>query len=103
MYVSSINISDPPIFTKALYFPLFRKIYYFPPIFPTFSLISSNLHVFCMLYVILSSPYFDHDAFMHQTMHILDAPARVPVSYTRASQTVGRHPQVGPRPLPRGS
>src|SRR6218665_2738529 len=91
-----------PLFSQKRYIsPYFGKFIISPPIFPTFSLISSNLHVFCMLYVILPSPYFDHDAFMHHTMHILDAPARVPVSYTRASQTVGRHPQVGPRPLPR--
>jgi len=28
-----------------------------------------------MLYVFFVSPYFDHDAFMHHTMHVLDAPA----------------------------
>jgi len=27
-----------------------------------------------MLYVHFVSPYFDHDAFMHDTMHILDTP-----------------------------
>jgi len=25
--------------------------------------------------VFFASPYFDHDAFMHHTMHVLDAPA----------------------------
>jgi len=27
-----------------------------------------------MLYVFFVSPYFDHDAFMHHTMHALDSP-----------------------------
>jgi len=30
------------------------------------------LHILC---VFRFPPYFDHDAFMHHTMHILDAPA----------------------------
>jgi len=27
-----------------------------------------------MLYMYFVSPYFYHDAFMHHTMHVLDAP-----------------------------
>src|SRR6218665_3144550 len=34
-----------------------------------------NLRVFYILYVFFVSPYFYHDAFMHHTMHVLDAPA----------------------------
>ena len=50
-----INFSFPPTFTN--FPPLFRKIY-----------------VLYILSVFFVSPYFDHDAFMHHTMHVLDAP-----------------------------
>src|SRR6218665_625307 len=49
------------------YSPYFRKMYKFPPIlfkFPYFYLI-----------YFFSSPYFDHDAFMHHALHVLDAHA----------------------------
>jgi len=47
---------SPPTFAKVS--PWFRKIYVF----------LYTLRVF--------SPYFYHDAFIHHTMHVLDAPAR---------------------------
>jgi len=37
---------------------------------------SKNLPVLNVLYVFFVSPYFDHDAFMHHTMHVLDAPGQ---------------------------
>jgi len=42
----------------------------FPPYFETFSW-------FLILSVLFVSPYFDHDAFMHYTMHVLDAPDHI--------------------------
>jgi len=44
------------------------------PTFANFPLISSNLRVFYKLYAFFISPYFDHDAFLHHTMHALDVP-----------------------------
>jgi len=56
--------------------PLFRKMYYFNPVLQNFPLISLNVPVFNMLYVFFVSPYFDLDAFMHHTIHVLDFPAQ---------------------------
>jgi len=46
-----------PISTKFIHFPYFCKIYFF-----------------CLIYV-SCSPYFDHEAFMHHALQVLDAPA----------------------------
>ena len=48
---------SPTLFSKNYYFPLFLK----------------NSPAFYILYVYFP-PYFDHDAFMHHPMHVLDAP-----------------------------
>src|SRR6218665_2059175 len=64
----------PPI-SRNFSFPLLLQI--FPPNFGTFTCISFPLLL--MSYVLLMS-YFYHDAFMHHTMHILDAPASSPLS-----------------------
>src|SRR6218665_2500259 len=71
----------PPIFEFLLYFlcfsifpPASRKLL-FPPTFSNVPLFSKNSRVFYMLYVYFVSPYFAHDAFMHHTMHVMDAPA----------------------------
>ena len=55
---SSAKISDD------LFIPYFSK---FPPVFQKFNTFLHTLRVF--------PPYFDHDAFMHHPMHVLDAPA----------------------------
>src|SRR6218665_861071 len=64
-----------PIFFVSLHFLLFRENYYFPPTFTNLPLFSKNLRVFiyCRPTCISFLPYFDHDAFMHHTMHVLDA------------------------------
>src|SRR6218665_1400346 len=56
--------------------PLFRKNYYFPYFYkftptPFFQKCRCSLHTLC---VFRFPPNFDHDAFMHHTMHVLDAP-----------------------------
>ena len=65
------KISDfhPPKLTKIirLFPPYFHK---FPPVFKKFI---TFLHALC----VISPPYFDHDAFMHHPMHVLDASANV--------------------------
>jgi len=30
---------------------------------------------FGLIYFFVLTPYFDHDAFMHRALHVLDAPA----------------------------
>ena len=84
---SSTKISDDLFFShrpQILNFPLFclfyyispliRKNYYFPLLSqispPVFGKFTSFLHTFCVFF----PPYFDHDAFMHHPMHVLDAP-----------------------------
>src|SRR6218665_2256373 len=49
-----------PYFHKIFYkFPLFSQNIYFPHIFVQFTF--------------FASPYFDHDAFMHHALHVLDS------------------------------
>src|SRR6218665_1136805 len=61
------NFSDfrPPKFYFSPTFPLLIKT---PSVFGKFTCFLHTLRVFC-------PPYFYHDAFMHHTMHVLDAPA----------------------------
>ena len=54
-------------------FPPYFKKKNFSPAFLHFPLFSFNLRVFCLIYVLFASPYFDHGAFMHHAMHVLDA------------------------------
>jgi len=54
-----------PYFAKIILSPYFSK---FPPFF-------RYIYVGFTYFVLFSfPPYFDHDAFMHHTMHVLDAP-----------------------------
>src|SRR6218665_2465050 len=66
-------------FRISPYFPCFppvsRKLLY-----PTLknSLCFRKIHlVFTYFMYISFPPYFDHDAFMHHPMHVLDAPGRI--------------------------
>ena len=64
------------IFSASVHFPLFREHYYFPPTSSNFSPLFQKFT--CILHAlscISFPPYFDHDAFMHHTMHVLDAPS----------------------------
>ena len=64
-----------PIFAISIHFPsYFDKIILSHPTFINFPLFSANLRVFYILCVFRFTPYFYHDAFMHHTMHVLDAP-----------------------------
>ena len=69
---------SPSISAKFINFPIhFHKIYKFP-------LFSFNSHLLFTL-GFFASTYFDHDAFMHHALHILDAPG-----WTVASAVFGR-------------
>ena len=56
-------IHFPPVLEKQSLFPFFLNS----------QLFSLDLSVFCITLAFISSPYFDHDAFMHHTLHVLDA------------------------------
>src|SRR6218665_1443822 len=73
----------PPIFAISVHFPPFRENYSFPPTFTNFPPILGKFT--CILHTlrVYFSPYFDHDAFMHHPMHVLDAPAYVHYSRYR--------------------
>ena len=57
---------------------LFRENFSFSPTFPNSPLFQANSPAFYILYVYFP-PYFDHDAFMHHPMHVLDAPDHKPI------------------------
>ena len=62
-----MHIAYSPYFYNIYKFhPYFRKMYTFPPI-------SAKFMFFCLVYVFFIPPYFDHDAFMHHALHVLDA------------------------------
>src|SRR6218665_2764204 len=63
----------PPIFAVSAHFPLFRENFSFPLLLQM-SLCFRQIHLL-FTYFTCISPYFDHDAFMHHPMHVLDAPA----------------------------
>ena len=56
--------------------PYFGNKYTFPPIFAKclhFPLCSFNFRFLASFKFFLASSYFDHDAFMHHALHVLDA------------------------------
>src|SRR6218665_4173142 len=68
-----------PLFSLFQYIsPLFRENYSFPPTFTNFPPCFRQIHLlftyFTYFTCIFFPPYFDHDAFMHHPMHVLDAP-----------------------------
>ena len=68
---SSAKISDDLFLVidhKFRIYPLFSLFQYISPLF------YKNSPAFYILYVYFVSPFFNHDAFMHHPMHVLDAP-----------------------------
>ena len=61
------------ILPRTLHFPPIWKNLLFAPTFLT-SPDFVKFTCFCILYMFFILPYFDHDAFKHHTMHVLDAP-----------------------------
>ena len=73
--IHSKFVTFHPISTEFIHFlPISQKTQ-FSPIF-TFPLFLFNLCLLPSLRV-LSSPCFDHDAFMHHAIHLLDTPAYI--------------------------
>ena len=65
-------LNFPPIFAVSVHFLLFRENYYFP-YFSKFPPEFVKFMFFTYFMCFSFPPYFDHDAFMHHTMHVLDA------------------------------
>src|SRR6218665_2458579 len=58
--------------------PLFRENYSFPPTLTNFPPSFRQINLLFTCFTSISfPPYFDHDAFMHHPMHVLDASARL--------------------------
>src|SRR6218665_1519826 len=66
----------PPILPLSVHFPpVWRKL--FPPYFEKFTPCFQEIHLLFTYFSCISfPPYFDHDAFMHHPMHVLDAPGK---------------------------
>src|SRR6218665_2571268 len=71
------NFKFPPIFPVSVHFPPAFREHYYSPSFSKPTPFSKNSPAFYILYVYFVSPYFDHDAFMHHPMHVLDVPASI--------------------------
>jgi len=58
-----------PIFAKCIHLPLFRENLHFP----YFRKISvRSIYVSYASFTSLAFPYFDHDAFMHHALHVVN-------------------------------
>src|SRR6218665_1546780 len=69
----------PPISLFQHISPLFNENYSSPLLLQIFPLFWANSPAFYIIYVYFPR-YFDHDAFMHHPMHVLDAPAEAHVT-----------------------
>jgi len=58
---------------RYIFPPVSRKLF-FPPYFNKFSLCFTQIHLLYTCFTCIFPPYFDHDAFKHHPMHVLDAP-----------------------------
>ena len=64
-----------PYFPCLNTFPPISRNFSFPPTFPNCPPLFRKIYVFYILLCVFRFPlYFDHDGFMHHTMHVLDAP-----------------------------
>src|SRR6218665_1572574 len=65
-----------PLFPVSIHSPCFARIF-ISPYFYKFSLCFRKIHLLFTYFLCISfPPYFDHDAFMHHPMHVLDTPGR---------------------------
>src|SRR6218665_1890433 len=73
---STTNFEFHPIFPVSVHFPpCFAKIIiYFPPTLKNSSPVFEKFTCFLYNLCVFRFPYFDHDAFMHHPMHVLEAP-----------------------------
>src|SRR6218665_1706097 len=72
------QISNFPSYFRCFstFSPLFREHFSFPPTFTNFPPCFRQIHLLFTYFTCIFPPYFDHDAFMHHPMHVLDAPGQ---------------------------
>src|SRR6218665_1036811 len=70
-----LQICNFPLFSQFQYISPYFRIFYFSSTFANFPPDFVKFMCFCFLIhsVFFISPWFGHDAFMHHTMHVLDA------------------------------
>jgi len=83
IFLVSVSVHFPPVSRKLLFPSLLWKM---SPLF------YKNSPAFYILYVNFVSPCFDHDAFMHYPMHVLDAPVQQRMSRMTIIKLVGHFP-----------
>ena len=66
----TMHLAYSPYFDKIVNLPISANFFNFLHIFVQFTSFGLNLRFF-------GFPYFDHDAFTHHTLHVLDAPAGI--------------------------
>src|SRR6218665_4177737 len=70
-FILVINYNVPPILLVSVHFPPISRKLLFPYFYkctPCFrKMYTCILHTLCVFRL---SPYFDHDAFMHHTIHV---------------------------------
>src|SRR6218665_1145156 len=64
----------PPIFPVSVHFPPVSRKFIFPPTLKNVPPVFEKFTCSYILSVHFVFPCFDHDAFMHHPMHVLDAP-----------------------------
>src|SRR6218665_113937 len=76
-FSSTTNFEFPSYFPCFCTFPpCFEKILFPSLLFTISPFCFRKIHLLFTYFLCMSFPtYFDHDAFMHHTMHVLDAPA----------------------------
>src|SRR6218665_3020779 len=68
--------NSPPILAVSVHFSSVSRKLLFPPTLTNFPLCFRQINLLFTYFTCISfPPYFDHDAFMHHPMHVLDAPA----------------------------
>src|SRR6218665_636857 len=72
-FFSTTNFEFPPCFHCFSTFPPCFDKFFLCPLISQISPCFRQIHLL-FTYFTCISPYFDHDAFMHHPMHVLDAP-----------------------------
>ena len=89
---STTNVLFPPYFNSfSPFFSIFKQNSFSPYFCKFLSWFRKISVFFYILSAIFFAPYYDHDAFMHHTMHVLDGPAVHPALKYHCWQIVISH------------
>src|SRR6218665_2538967 len=88
---------SPPIFAVSVHFPPVSRNLFFAPYFYKFPPPVLGKFTCCLHTLRVFPPYFDHDAFMHHPMHVLDAPGNtLYITTLTLSRISRRYPGISP-------